>query len=65
MKIIVNSKEIETKATNIGELAIEMELPQKGVAIAVGNSMIPRSGWDTTLLTEGSNLIIIKAVCGG
>lgn len=65
MKIQVNNKETETEAKNLAELAKEMALPEKGVAMAKDNKMVPRTEWENTLLTEGANVIIIKAACGG
>ncbi|MEG1546970.1 MAG: sulfur carrier protein ThiS, partial [Bacteroides sp.] len=40
-------------------------LPDKGIAIAVNNQMIPRTNWDDYLLTENVQVVIIKAACGG
>lgn len=65
MKIKVNNKETETSAKNIGELARELALPERGVALAVEQTMIQRSNWDSTPLKEGANVLIIKAACGG
>ena len=65
MKIKVNNKETETSAKNIGELAKEMNLPERGVALAVGQTMIKRVEWDSTPLEEGDSVLIIKAACGG
>lgn len=65
MKIQINNKETETEAKNLAELAKEMALPEKGVAMAKDNKMVPRAEWENTLLTEGANVVIIKAACGG
>ena len=65
MTIQINNKPTETKASNIAELATELGLPQKGVAIAVGNTMVPRDEWETTALTEAASVVIIKAAFGG
>ena len=65
MKIIINNKEAETKAANLSELAAELALPAKGVAVAVSNKMVPRTDWEQTSLTEGASIVIIKAACGG
>lgn len=65
MKIQVNNKETETEAKNLAELAKEMALPEKGVAMAKDNKMVPRAEWENTLLTEDANVVIIKAACGG
>ena len=65
MIIQINNKATETKARNIAELATELGLPQKGVAIAVANTMVPREEWETTALEEGASVVIIKAAFGG
>ena len=65
MKIQINNKEVETKALNLSELAQEMALPEKGVAVAVNNKMVPRAQWADTALTGGIAVVIIKAACGG
>ena len=65
MKLRVNNKEVETRATNLSLFSQEQNLPITGIAIAVNNRMIPRTEWDTYTLNEGDNILIIKAVCGG
>lgn len=66
MKISVNNKETELLDGNtIAQLAIQLELPAQGVAVAVNNKMIPRKEWETYAIQEGDNLTIIKAACGG
>lgn len=63
--ITVNNKPVETQAQNLAELAAELSLPLKGVAMAVSNHMIPRPSWESTPLEEGANVTIIQAACGG
>ena len=46
-------------------LALELELPEKGVALALDGKMVPRSDWEGTALHEGAKLIVIRATCGG
>ena len=65
MNINVNGKPYETQAASIAELAKEMNLPDKGVAMAVGMQMVQRQEWETTLLSEGCNVLVIRAACGG
>ncbi|MGL4852303.1 MAG: sulfur carrier protein ThiS [Phocaeicola sp.] len=66
MKILINNKETEvaTQAT-VAQLAKQLELPEKGVAMAINNQMIPRSTWEEHLLQSGDSLVIIQAACGG
>lgn len=40
-------------------------LPEKGVAIALNNNMVHRSEWESTVLKDNDDVIVIKAVCGG
>ena len=66
MKILVNNKETElTQGNTVADLALQLDLPKQGVAIAVQNRMVPRSEWNEKVLQEGDNLVIIKAACGG
>lgn len=65
MKIIVNNQEVETQSTNLQSLSHELGLPEKGVAIAVNNHLIPRTEWSGHSLQEGACIVIIKAACGG
>lgn len=65
MNITINNKPTDTQAENLAQLAAELELPQKGVAVAVNNKMIPRTDWEATALVENDNVVIIKAACGG
>lgn len=65
MTIQINNKAAEVQAKNLQELADELALPGKGVAIAVANKMVPRMSWATTVLAENDNVVIIKAACGG
>lgn len=65
MKVIINNKETEISSANLNQLAEELSLPQKGVAVAVNNKMVPRTEWETYALAENDNVVIIKAACGG
>lgn len=65
MKISINNKQHESQAVTLLELAAELQLPAKGVAIAIDNELKPRSTWGETPLQEGANITIIKAACGG
>ena len=65
MNIKINNKETEVKATSLQELATEISLPEKGVAVAVNNRMVTRADWNHTAIHDGDNIVVIKAVCGG
>ena len=48
MKIKVNNKEMELgEANTLQQVAKALELPDKGVAVAVNNRIVPRTEWAT------------------
>lgn len=65
MNVIINGKTADVKAANLKEMAAEWNLPEKGIAVAVDNAMVPRTEWESFTLKEGANIVIIKAACGG
>ena len=65
MKVTINNKETETQAKTIRDLAQELDLPATGVAVAISNEMVPRDEWENTFITEGADIVIVKAFCGG
>ena len=60
-----NSKQQACGDRRLKELALQLELPEKGVAVAVSNKMVPRSEWENFAITEGVSIIVIRASCGG
>lgn len=65
MKLKVNDKKVETRATTLSLFSQEQHLPATGIAVAVNQRMVPRTEWDSYALKEGDSILIIKAVCGG
>ena len=47
MKVTINNKQHVTQAKTVSELAAQLQLPAKGVAIAIDNELKPRplAGW--------------------
>ncbi|MDO4190293.1 MAG: sulfur carrier protein ThiS [Bacteroidales bacterium] len=65
MNIFVNQKPLVTAAQTVADLAVELDLPQQGVAVAMNQKLVLRDSWATTLLVEGCSIVIILAACGG
>lgn len=66
MNIIVNGDRVEiASGATVKTLAEQQNLPDRGVAVAVNNDMVPRTDWDNKTLNEGDDVVIIRAVCGG
>lgn len=66
MKISVNDKDFEIdENASIQMLITKTNSPQSGIAVAVNNSVIPKSEWDEYILQPNDNILIIKAAQGG
>lgn len=65
MQVLINNTLTATEAINVAELAEQLELPERGVALAVNQRIIPRTEWTGTLLMPNDNITIIKAAFGG
>lgn len=65
MTILVNNTLTQTEAVNVAELAQQLELPERGVALAVNQRIIQRQEWINTVLMPNDNVTIIKAAFGG
>jgi sulfur carrier protein len=66
MKVLVNGEptELETGATVQSALAT-LELPQRGVAVAVDAEVVPRGEWPAHELSEGARVEVLRAIQGG
>ena len=66
MNILVNDKGVEFFGINLLELADEQGFKDKtGVAVAVNESVIPRSEWQNYVLKQNDAVLIITPVRGG
>ncbi|MGV0624394.1 sulfur carrier protein ThiS [Mycolicibacter minnesotensis] len=65
MIINVNEKQVEVdEATTVAALLATLGYPDRGVAVAIDQAVLPKSRWATTL-AEGSRLEVVMAVQGG
>ncbi|CPR11646.1 thiamine biosynthesis protein ThiS [Mycobacterium bohemicum DSM 44277] len=65
MIVTVNEHSVEIDAhTTVAALLESLGYPDRGVAVAVGSSVLPRSDWGTTLF-DGARLEVVTAVQGG
>lgn len=65
MQVKINNEVKECNATTIAALAVELGLPERGVAIAINSSIVPRTTWETAPISENDSITIIKAAFGG
>jgi sulfur carrier protein len=65
MKVTVNDEEVEVGAqTTVAALLERLGFPEKGIAVSVDWSVLPKSEWHTTL-SAGARLEVLTAVQGG
>ncbi|MBX7431981.1 sulfur carrier protein ThiS [Mycobacterium sp. Y57] len=65
MKVTVNDEAVEVEEqTTISALLEQLGFPDKGIAVAVDWSVLPRSQWHTAL-TDGAKVEVVTAVQGG
>jgi sulfur carrier protein len=65
MKVIVNDEAVEVDGEiTVARLLERLGFPEKGIAVAVDWTVLPRSRWQTTL-SDGARLEVLTAVQGG
>ena len=63
--INANSCDVPNEALLITVLEDQNVANGKGVAVAVNNNVIQRAQWDSYILKENDNILIIRATQGG
>jgi sulfur carrier protein len=65
MIVVVNEKQVEVdEQTTVAALLESLGFPDRGVAVAIDFSVLPRSDWATKLF-DGARLEVVMAVQGG
>ncbi|MDR1667923.1 MAG: sulfur carrier protein ThiS [Bacteroidales bacterium] len=66
INVTVNEKKHELKeGVSLASLLDGLGLKPPGIAVAVGEEVIPRESWANTLLSDGMDILVIHAVSGG
>ena len=67
MEIKINNQiQTITNGTNLQTIAFsQLGEKQKGVAIAVNETVIPKANWEKHIIQPNDNVLIIKATQGG
>jgi sulfur carrier protein len=65
MIVVVNEQKVEVdERTTVAALLETLGYPDRGVAVAMDDAVLPRSNW-TTRLFDGARLEVVTAVQGG
>ncbi len=68
MELQINNQKLEFELNEISiQTMLNLYCPnkQKGIAVAVNSSVIPKSDWENYLLQETDEILIITATQGG
>jgi sulfur carrier protein len=66
LKINNQTKQFTTDSLTVQAL-LDLEIPikQNGIAVAINNTVIPKSNWNSHPIQETDDIIIISATQGG
>ncbi len=63
--IVLNGKPAEGDGATVAELLERLDLPHRGVAVAVDAEVVPRGEWGTHVIGDGAHVEVVTAVQGG
>ena len=66
LKINNQIKQFQADVLSI-QAMLDIEIPQKqnGIAVAINSNVIPKSNWNSQLVSETDDILIISATQGG
>jgi sulfur carrier protein len=66
MSIIVNGEASDVApGTTVSELLKTLDVPTRGVAVAVDAEVVPRGAWEAFAVPDGARVEVLIAVQGG
>jgi sulfur carrier protein len=68
MNVLVNGRAAELPAgatVRDAVVAAGAAADERGIAVALDGTVIPRSAWDATTLDDGAQLEVLRATAGG
>lgn len=66
MNVKFNGNELVNAPANLFKLLEQKELANKnGIAVAINNSIVPRTNWKVKELKENDSVVVITATAGG
>ncbi|CBJ83143.1 C-terminally thiocarboxylated form is intermediate sulfur donor in thiazole formation; part of ThiF/ThiS complex; complexes with ThiG also [Xenorhabdus bovienii str. Jollieti] len=66
MNIIVNDQPITLSTSmTVQQLLEHVQRPQSGTALAINQTIIPRSEWNSHQINDGDIILLFQAIAGG
>lgn len=60
-----NTAHTLNSSSNLQDLLRQLDISEKGIAVAVNNQIVSKTKWTSYELAEGENVLIIRATQGG
>jgi sulfur carrier protein len=66
MDIVLNGEPTAVpEGTTVATALASLDLPDRGIAVALDREVVPRGEWERTTLGDGARLEVVRAVQGG
>lgn len=66
MTVIVNGARWELlEGATLADVLARLDVPGRGVAVALDGAVVPRASWPATALADGAGVEVLTAVQGG
>jgi sulfur carrier protein len=66
MDIVLNGEPTAVpEGATVASALSTLDLPERGIAVALDREVIPRGEWERTTLGDGARLEVVRAVQGG
>jgi sulfur carrier protein len=66
MEILVNGEPTALpEGATVATAVAGLELPSRGIAVALDREVVPRGRWESTPLVDGARVEVVHAVQGG
>jgi sulfur carrier protein len=66
MTVTVNGVRWELlEGATLADVLVRLDVPARGVAVALDGAMVPRASWPATALADGAGVEVLTAVQGG
>ena len=60
-----NTRHTLPSQSSLRDLLTQLDISDKGIAVAVNNEIISKNEWSSRALAEGENVLMIRATQGG
>ncbi len=66
MDVFVNGElRAMPEGATVARALAQLDLPERGIAVALDREVVPRGEWNRTVLGDGCRLEVVRAVQGG